>query len=135
MQKRCNSRYNTFALSILTTVRQILILVVSFKTPMCSFSRICIDTRYIKICKKVIFANNGSYKPVALTPRNTHVRKFQGDFRSHGPHGQICIYAKFAYMQVEICTWSQPGANFKKLHMVQILHACAILFTRTDLHT
>ena len=22
-------------------------------------------------------------------------------------------YAKFAYMQIEICTWSLPGANFK----------------------
>ena len=31
------------------------------------------------------------------------------DFRSHG---QICICAEFAYMQIEICTWSQPGENF-----------------------
>ena len=38
-------------------------------------------------------------------------------------------------MQIEICTWSQPGANFKNLHMVQILHTCANLFTWTDLHT
>ena len=53
------------------------------------------------------------------------------DFRSHG---QICIYAKFAYMQIEICTWSQPGANLKNLHMVQILRTCAKPFTWTDLH-
>ena len=49
-------------------------------------------------------------------------------------HGQICIYAKFAYMQIEIFTWSQPGENFKNLHMVQILHTCANPFTWTDLH-
>ena len=36
------------------------------------------------------------------------------EFRSHG---QICIYATFAYMQIEICTWFQPGANFKNLHI------------------
>ena len=40
VQKGCNSRYNTFTLSIpmvsLTTIGQILILVVSFKTPRCS---------------------------------------------------------------------------------------------------
>ena len=28
--------------------------------------------------------------------------------------GQICIYAKFACMQIEICTWSQTDAKFKK---------------------
>ena len=43
-------------------------------------------------------------------------------------------FAKFAYMQIEICTWPQPGANFKNMHMVQILHACANPFTWTDLH-
>ena len=47
------------------------------------------------------------------------------DFRSHG---QICIYAKFAYMQIEICTWSQ---NLKDL----LLHTCANPFTWSDLHT
>ena len=50
-------------------------------------------------------------------------------------HGQICIYAKFAYMQIEICTWSQPGASFKNLQMLQILHMCANPFTWTYLHT
>ena len=47
---------------------------------------------------------------------------------------------RFAYMQnlrmqIEICTWSQPGANFKNLHMVQLLHTCANPFTWTNLHT
>ena len=37
-------------------------------------------------------------------------------------HGQLCILAKFAYMQTEICIWSQPGANLKYLHMKQILY-------------
>ena len=38
-------------------------------------------------------------------------------------------------MQTGICTWSQPGVNYKNLHMVQILYTCANPFTWADLLT
>ena len=34
-------------------------------------------------------------------------------------HGQVCVYANFAYTQIEVCTWSRPSANFA---YTQILH-------------
>ena len=50
-------------------------------------------------------------------------------------HDQICIYAKFAYTQNEICTWSEAGANFPTFANVQILHTRVNAYTWPDLHT
>ena len=50
-------------------------------------------------------------------------------------HDQICIYAKFAYTQNGICTWSEAGANFSTFAYVQILHTEVNAYTWPDLRT
>ena len=92
--------------------------------------------KYQLLCNKMSNMEN-SYKLRLKTILKQHHFNINGAQMNKYSSMQILIsihmdrfvYEKFAYMQIEICTWPQTGANFKNICTCMQICPCECTFS------